>query len=792
MPQSYIEYDTGLTATTFSVPFKYLNIDNVNAIGTDGKNWTPLTIASRSASANTITLASAPSAFQKIRVYRQSAVTQLVDFQAGARLTESELDTAYNQGLFVAQEVSEDANKNQYTNFTESALLANTSLSAFHSSTHTGDNSTVTFDLSFTPQTTIPQGYLVAVDGVLQSPVDAYTISIAPAQITFTSAPPTGAKIVVTTAAAATGTLVEDTDLRAGINISPTPPAIPKVGELWFDSSIMTMFAYYDDGDGSPQWVSISSSVASNTGSDILNVKDFGAKGDGVTDDTSAIQAALNTERRVYLPAGVYLCTAKLTATSSINILGDGGEESKLVWGSGSSSVGLILDYTSTTNASVSIEKLGFYRKDGQQGGTAIEINGADGGGYPNAQRGFIRDVNIGQFTRNDATSRFDVGIYTINTAGLLIENVVYVGVLAADNTTQKYESIFLHQNDDDTKTEVSSHHYVSKCQVTNANKAVKASSSEGMFISGARFYNVDIGVEYDNAGQVAAGNTTTLAPRFAFEDGHISAKSRCIKVSRGSSCHIRGSHLLFTEASDPYDFQFIEVANSNGTIIQGNELGSNSIDVHHITLDASTDSIISDNYFNNAGTNNPDYATANYIRSINGSGYNLVSNNIFRFDTPDNIYNDALSHTGLVNGTLELRGITGNQSVSASTNTLIQFGEIYREEIGNTKFINVSSPATSITIPIKGKYRISTMILFAVATTGERIETDILINGANSLGSGKVVQLSAKAGGNETINVNSNTLTLNTGDTITAQVFCTAAGTIQRNSLLQLEYLGT
>ena len=54
------------------------------------------------------------------------------------------------------------------------------------------------------------------------------------------------------------------------------------------------------------------------------------------------------------------------------------------------------------------------------------------------------------------------------------------------------------------------------------------------------------------------------------------------------------------------------------------------------------------------------------------------------------------------------------------------------------------------------------------------------------------IITYSSKAGGNETINVNSNTLTLNTGDTITAQVFCTAAGTIQRNSLLQLEYLGT
>ena len=523
-----------------------------------------------------------------------------------------------------------------------------------------------------------------------------------------------------------------------------------------------------------------------------VSVKDFGAVGDGVADDTVAIQAALDTGQRVYIPAGDYLCSSQLSSTFSLNIHGDGGEESKLVWGSTATTVGVILDYASTGNASVSIERLGFYRTDDQQGGTAIEINGADGGGYPNAQRGFIRDVNIGQFERNDATSRFDVGIYTINVAGLLIENVVYVGAIALDQTNQEYESIFLWQDDDDTNTEVSSHHFVDKCQATNTHKAIKASNAEGMYVTGCRFFNVDYGMEYDNAGKVAAGDPTGFAPRFLFDGGHIQAKIRCFKITYGANCFITNSNLLFLKSSDPYDFQFFEIVNTTGTIIRGNELGSNNIDVHHITLDGSADSLISGNRFNNSGTNNPDYSVANYIRSINGSSYNLVSGNQFRFDTPTNIYNDSTSDTGLVNGTLELRGITGNQAIPATTSTLVQFGEVYREEIGNTKYIDVASPNTTITIPVTGKYRISTMFIYAVASTGQRIETNILINGGNSLGSGNSTVLSAKAGGSDLISVQSNTLKLSGGDEITVSMWSQQTGTLNQNSLVQLEYLGT
>jgi hypothetical protein len=45
----------------------------------------------------------------------------------------------------------------------------------------------------------------------------------------------------------------------------------------------------------------------------IVSVLEFGAVGDGVTDDTAAIQAAVNTGKVVYFPAGIYAFSSQIT-----------------------------------------------------------------------------------------------------------------------------------------------------------------------------------------------------------------------------------------------------------------------------------------------------------------------------------------------------------------------------------------------------------------------------------------------------------------------------------------------
>lgn len=80
--------------------------------------------------------------------------------------------------------------------------------------------------------------------------------------------------------------------------------------------------------------------------SDIINVKDFGATGDGLTNDAAAIQSAFDTaygsssaphgesnkynNRPVFFPPGLYICNSQLTLTSV-----SGG----LIFGSGQDSI---------------------------------------------------------------------------------------------------------------------------------------------------------------------------------------------------------------------------------------------------------------------------------------------------------------------------------------------------------------------------------------------------------------------------------------------------------------------
>ena len=513
---------------------------------------------------------------------------------------------------------------------------------------------------------------------------------------------------------------------------------------------------------------------------DKVNVKDFGAKGDGLHDDTESVQKAIHHANkilgRVFFPAGEYILSKQIESNLLLNIEGQGELISRLVWDENAESAGLKLQYNSTLPYGVAIENIGLFRKN-MIGGTAIDISGADGGSYPDISRGRINNVVLGGETRSSSIDTWDVGIYTTNVAGLDISSVKYDGVENEDKSNGMFHGIFLWQDDDDNNSEVSSHHWVTNCQASRAHIAIKASSSEGLYVLNYRFFNVDYGIDYDNKGQLSP---TMLAPRFSLIGGHISAKIRGVIARYGASLYISGCNMLNTQNEDTYGYAHIELINCSAGIICNNLIHSNKIKAKGILLNNSTDFSIVENNFYGQGT----YA----ITNIN-SRYNFAASNKVRFTWSGAVENDESSYISLVNGTNVYR--LKEKVITAKQDTLTEISIVQSHILGLKPYFDDSKPQ-EITIPLlgtKGKFKITVMLILNEATPNSRIETDISINGINEIGSGKDYTWLFRE--NQTVNLKSDDIVLDGGDKINLKIWSENNLKINKNSTISLTYVG-
>ena len=130
MAESYAEITLGAGSVGNNVvgglthgpwTFDYINTGDIEVRVKVGSTWYPIVVSEVDTATKIVTLAAVPSAStgsggagasadDTLRIYRATSLTPIVDFQAGSRIAEADLDNAYRQGLFAAQEVAEDAN----------------------------------------------------------------------------------------------------------------------------------------------------------------------------------------------------------------------------------------------------------------------------------------------------------------------------------------------------------------------------------------------------------------------------------------------------------------------------------------------------------------------------------------------------------------------------------------------------------------------------------------------------------------------------------------------------------
>ncbi len=204
-----------------------------------------------------------------------------------------------------------------------------------------------------------------------------------------------------------------------------------------------------NSGATAPEWASSSAgntftaSYGSSTGvvtnrtvdaklEDMLSAKDFGAVGDGNTDDTTALQNALNNNdnKFVYLPKGTYKITSSLTVTGNYRgLVGDASMPIiKLDLSSNTATPAIIIKTSSATslNEYPRLENLYIKRKVNNtlvapsfptspgENDAGISVNGDSYTGAGGVQRGTIKNIRIGNFA---------TGIYFNNCVGFTVKN---------------------------------------------------------------------------------------------------------------------------------------------------------------------------------------------------------------------------------------------------------------------------------------------------------------------------------------------------------------------------------
>jgi hypothetical protein len=189
-------------------------------------------------------------------------------------------------------------------------------------------------------------------------------------------------------------------------------------------------------------------------GSLFVNVKDFGAIGDGVTDDTAAIQVALDSVRvsasgrngaLVFFPAGTYLISNSIKTYANVMIMGVGRRGSTLLLKAGSTADAMIVRQGGTDGYWVQIKDICL---DGQASQQSIAADGIrlEDTAEPlieNVGIRFVRGNSI-KITRVSTTSiqptiknciiRADKDNHALDSAGIFLDYGSYDAILSEND----------------------------------------------------------------------------------------------------------------------------------------------------------------------------------------------------------------------------------------------------------------------------------------------------------------------------------------------------------------------
>jgi len=471
-------------------------------------------------------------------------------------------------------------------------------------------------------------------------------------------------------AAGTTTPLVTYTD-QAGTSANTNPVILDSRGEasVWLgtgpyklrltsatDVDIWTVDDIYSEGSQSMQELLSSSGsslvgfIADGTGAqyrtvqaklrDTVSVKDFGAVGDGTTDDTAAIQAAITTGSSIVFPAGTYRC-ANLTQSTNFQRFTALGQ------------------VTLTKNANGPIITCS---------GNYVEFNGIQFNGDTTSTPTFTGDnvvmtgsnprlINCGsQWASGRALKATGRHVQVIGTCGIYqTADATATGYdieIGASGTATLYHELYGVYSSQSTGgillTDTGSHHIVGGQfgKLTIASGTAPAGSNGGMTV-GARILG-DVTVNLSNS--VFTGNqfsTQTITFGAGTSQHSIDASNNTVTATIVNNGNANSTIVRATSAGGTYDFAFgpsswtgsFKVNNSNdftfasNAILTNNKglrfLDSTGTEYNGVTLSSSDDWTIGAN--NGANFTNIASGTVGIFNVVAGTSITQTGSSYFR-----------------------------------------------------------------------------------------------------------------------------------------------------------------